>query len=476
MQTIAIQAPKKLKPLFKRKKRFKVAYGGRGSAKSTSFANAFIIQAYHGAMIGCFREFQTSIDDSVHSLLKAQIEKTQIPGFEVLKTQINHLTNGGFRFKGLARSIEAVKSMHGFKYFWVEEGQFLSSESIKILTPTLREAGSELWISANPLNSADPFAQRFITPYLKDIDRQGFYEDDLHLIVKINHSDNKWFPESLEAERLYDLQHLPRALYDWIWEGAFNDSVDDSIIAAEWFDAAIDAHEKLGFKPRGAIVCSHDPSDEGKDDKAIVIRQGSVILDAQTRSFGDVNQGCDWAIDKAIEARADLFVWDCDGMGLTLKRQVDESLKGKKIDFKLFHGSEMPDRPNDIYQALDENSRPTKKERTNQHTFRNKRAQYYWQLRDRFYATYQAVEKERYIDPDKMISVSSKATDLKQLRSEICRVPRKYNSQGTIQILSKQDMLKRKIQSPNLADCAMMSLVEPDLSTSAAPMNFTTVY
>lgn len=477
MRELTIKSPKKLRPLLEKKKRFKVAFGGRGSAKSTSFADNLILRAYHGAMIGCFREFQTSIDDSVHSLLKTQIEKHGIPGFQVQKTQINHLpTCGGFRFRGLARSIEAVKSMHGFKFFWVEEGQFMSDDSIKILTPTLRETDSELWISANALNSADPFSQRFIVPYLKEIEKNGFYEDDLHIIVKINHSDNIWFPAALEQERQYDLQHLPRALYDHIWEGAFNDSVDDSIIPAEWFDAAIDAHEKLGFKPRGAIIVSHDPSDEGGDDKAIVIRQGSVILEAKTRSFGDVNEGCDWAIDQAVDASADLFVWDCDGMGITLKRQVDESLKGKKIDFKLFHGSESADHPHEIYQPLDEQSKPTKKERTNANTFKNKRAQYYWQLRDRFFAAYLAVEKHKYIDPDKLISISSKATDIRQLRSEICRVPRKYNSQGTIQIMSKIDMKKLKIQSPNLADCAMMALVEPDMYGNAQPMKFTTVY
>lgn len=461
---------------MEQKKRFKVAFGGRGSGKSTGFANNFMIHACYGSMIGCFREFQTSIDDSVHSLLQAQITKHDIPGFIINKTQINHFTGGGFRFRGLARSIEAVKSMHGFKFFWVEEGQFMSAESIKTLTPTLRETDSELWISANPLNSADPFSQRFICPYLKQIEKTGFYEDDLHLIVKINHSDNIWFPETLEQERLYDLNTLPRALYDHVWEGAFNDSIENSIIPAEWFDAAVDAHVKLGFKPRGAVICSHDPSDEGGDDKAIVIRQGSVISEAKTQSFGTVTDGCDWALSEAIDSKADLFVWDCDGMGIALKRQVDESLRGKKIDFKLFHGSEKADHPGDIYQALDETSKPTKRERTNADTFKNKRAQYYWQLRDRFFAAYLAVEKDRYIDPDKMISISSTATDIKQLRSEICRVPRKFNSQGTIQILSKVDMRKMKIQSPNLADCAMMSLVEPDTYGNAQPMQFATVF
>lgn len=476
MQKKKIQIPSKLKPLLQKKKRFKVAFGGRGSGKSTTIASNFMLRAWHGAMVGCFREFQTSIDDSVYSLLKSQIEKYQATGFDIQKTQINHDSGGGFRFRGLARSIEAVKSMYGFNFFWLEEGQFISGDSLKILTPTLRETDSELWISANALNSADPFSQRFIVPYLKQIERNGFYEDDLHLIIKINYNDNKWFPAELEQERLYDLEHLPRALYDHIWNGDFNDSIDDSIIIAEWFDAAVDSHKKLGWQPRGAIVVSHDPSDEGGDEKGLVIRKGSLIIDCEQRDFGDVNEGADYALDRAIQAGADLFVWDADGLGLTLKRQVAQALKGKKIDFRLFHGAGETERPFDVYESLDSTAKIGQKERTNQDSFKNRRAQRYWQLRDRFYKTWLAVEKNRYIDPDEMISISSDCKDIMALRSEVCRIPRKYNAQGTIQIMSKIEMKRLKIKSPNLADALMMSLEMPETVADDSPMIFETVY
>lgn len=462
MQTMIeqdIDFPKKLKPFFKKKKRFKVAYGGRGGAKSVTFAVGFGLQAMAGNMIGCFREYQNSISDSVYSLIKSQIEKYNMPGFNIGKAEINHLNGGGFRFKGLARSIESVKSMHGFNHFWLEEGQFISEESLKILTPTLREKDSELWISANALSSADPFAQRFIVPYLKDLDKNGYYEDDLHIIIKINYSDNRWFPHALEQERQHDFETLSRAMYDHIWEGAFNDSVEDSIIKTEWFDAAIDAHKKLNIKPTGAVIVSHDPSDLGTDDKGLVFRHGILIREAASRNFGDINEGADWALDFAIENKADLFTWDCDGMGIGLKRQVDESLKGKKIDYKMFSGAAEPEYPKAIYESID----TEQKQKTNADTFKNRRAQYYWNLRDRFYATWLAIEKKQYIDPDKLISISPYITDLRLLRSEVCRIPRKYNSQGKIQIMSKPEMLKIKIQSPNLADSLMMSMTIPDL-------------
>ena len=68
------------------------------------------------------------------------------------------------------------------------------------------------------------------------------------------------------------------------------------------------------------------------------MRHGSVILDVQEKIDGDVNDGCDWATGYAIKNDADLFVWDCDGLGVSLKRQVTDAFHGKKIDFAMFKG------------------------------------------------------------------------------------------------------------------------------------------
>jgi phage terminase large subunit len=458
-----MQIPEKLRPLVEIPKRIKVIIGGRGSAKSTTVADILVMKTQtEKAKVGCFREYQNSIEDSVHSLLKEEIERLQVPGFQIGKSYIDHEDGGKFRFRGLSMSIAAVKSMQGFKYFWVEESQFLSASSIKILTPTVRLEDSEIWLTGNVMSSADPFSQRFIVPYLSELLRDGYYEDDMHLIIFINHADNPWFPAVLEQERLHDFETLDRALYDHIWEGAFNDSVEDSIISAEWFDACVDAHIKLGFKPRGAKIVSHDPSDLGPDDKGLVCRHGSVILEAIEKKFGDVNEGCDWATEYAIANQADLFTWDGDGLGLSLKRQVATAFDGKKVQIEMFRGSSGPENSDDIYEDPGVSVGEDEKRMTNHETFKNRRAQFYWKLRDRVYNTYLAVSKGQYKDPDTLISFSSEIKDLQNLRSELCRIPRKPNGNGLIQIMTKIEMKKLlKIKSPNLADSVMMSLVTP---------------
>ncbi len=60
--------PIKLAGLFE-KSRYKVAYGGRGGAKSWGIARALLIKgAKDPIRILCAREFQTSIKDSVHNV------------------------------------------------------------------------------------------------------------------------------------------------------------------------------------------------------------------------------------------------------------------------------------------------------------------------------------------------------------------------------------------------------------------------
>jgi len=457
-----IYLPEKLVPFSDIKKRYKIAIGGRGSAKSQSIGDLCLRDSQvDGIKIGCFREFMNSIKDSVYSLLEDEIERLNLVGFDIKEREIKNSSGGQFTFRGMARNIMSIKSMHGYDRFWVEEAQTASAESLRILSPTLRSPDSEIWMSANPQSRADPFSQRFIVPYEKHLLRHGYYEDELHLIILINYMDNPMFPDILEKERQHDEETLSATMYAHIWLGRYNDEVDGSIIPVEWFNAAIDAHKKLGFQPVGQIIVAHDPSDEGADDKGLACRHGSVVTDVRAKDDGDINDGCTWATQYAIAAKADVFRWDIDGMGLGLKKQVGDELEGKYVDIEHFSGGSGVDFPDLLFDPDDRADSLTAK--TNRQTFKNRRAQAYWLLRERFRHTYQAIEKHQYTDPEKLISISSDIDDIDQLRSEVCRIPKKYNPNGMIQIMSKEEMAKLKppIPSPNMADALMMTMPVP---------------
>ena len=74
-------------------------------------------------------------------MLSAEIERLDLKGFEIQRNEIRYNNETAFKYIGLARSPESVKSYHNFSRIFVEEAQTISEASLKALTPTLRTAG-----------------------------------------------------------------------------------------------------------------------------------------------------------------------------------------------------------------------------------------------------------------------------------------------------------------------------------------------
>lgn len=480
-RAVNVEIPEKILWLASKPKRVKLVVGGRGSGKSTGVGDLMLGFAAQGERICCTREFQNSIDDSVHENLKMEIDRLNLePLFTIMASEIKSLSGGEIFYKGLARNITSLKSIAGVKRLWVEEGESVSNRSLKVLTPSIRSSARdnvsdihqppEIWITMNRGSSKDAVAQKYLSRAEKSLAKTGYYEDDLIMAVELNWHENPWFPPELEQERMDDYENLPRAEYRHIWEGEYGDSVENAIIEPEWFDACINAHLKLGFEPAGQERVAYDPADTG-DAKAVAYCHGSVIMDVRSTDSGRIDTATDWATSFAIDKKPDVFTWDCDGMGMGLKRQITQAFEGKKIEIEAFRGSEAADHPDSIYERLQSE---VAKPKTNKQTFQNKRAQYYWMLRDRMYRTYLAVEKgERAFNPDDLISISGEIKELQGLRAEICRVPRKFNNSGRIQLMSKPDMLKLEIDSPNMADAVMMLMRPVEVKRKMKEITFT---
>jgi len=367
----------------------------------------------------------------------------------------------------------------GVKKFWIEEGGSLSDETLKTLTSSIRLSASEveqvnrgeivempeILISMNRGKTTDPISQRLLKRAEPDLKNHGIYEDDLLLVVQANWDDipRSWFMASgLNTERLDDKKNLDDAEYEHKWNGAYADTVKDAIIKPEWFDACVDAHIKLGFDDSGGRAVTFDPSDSG-DPRGLADRKGSVFKQVMINEEDDINDSCDWSTDYARSVNADSYMWDSDGVGLALRRDIHKAFEGCRISLQAFNGNSAPhfsDEPYEDPQDLLENEEVRgKKIQLNKDVFFNARAQGYWFLRDRIFKTYQAVKKNKYTDPGEMISFSSNIERLDILRAEICSVPKKHNNNGKIQLLSKKDMKAKGIPSPNMADCCAMSMV-----------------
>lgn len=471
--------PEIVKPMFLSPKRFMVLIGGRGSGKTIVKGDHGLIGMHDlGRNLMCIREFQSSITDSVHAVLSEEIGRLELDKADITERTVRFTHNNAVaRFMGLSRNPESVKSAFGFLDWWIEEAQFLSEKSLRTLTPTARkkpkkglpgkqasvEANEvnmddvQMVFCANPASSEDPFSQRFIVPFQAELDARGIYEDDMHLIIKMNWSDNPWFSDSgLEDERLFDKKNLPRSTYDWVWEGGFNDDIENGLIKPEWFDACIDAHVKLNMKEFGVCKVTHDPSDLGSDPKATIVRKGNIITNVLQRTDLDVNDGSDWALGLAINEGADQYEWDVGGMGLTLKKDVNAALAGKKVSVHQFNGASKVDHPKSIYESSGASN--IVQQKTWGQICKNLRAQCYLKLRDRVYRTFKAVTDNVMTDPDILISFSSECESLKTLRAELCRMPIKPRSDGLFELYTKKEMREKfKVRSPNCADGVMMS-------------------
>lgn len=473
-----VQIPLKLERTILTKAAIIILEGGRGSAKSETISaiTASRVKDY-GRKIGAFREFQISIEDSVHSILQKKIDRLSLPGFKITDTKIDHDNGGKVRYRGLSRNTEGVKSMDGFTDFWGEEAQTFSARSIELLEPTLREEGSQIWYSMNRGSSADPIFVEHIAPYEEYLLKNGIYEDEDILVISVHYTDNPWFPDVLEKKRKKNKLSWSTAKYEHVWDGKCNDEVENSIIKGDWFDAAVDVHKipRLAkvFEPHGAKVATHDPSDEGSDAKAYSLRHASIFQKIVCKSTGDVENGCSWATSNAINDGADWFIWDGDGMGSGLKFQVSDAFFGKPIKHYMFKGSlsgSAQDNAKAIYMptVLDDNDES--KPLSYADTFLNNRSQHSISLRNKFYNTYRCVVLGEYVDPTDMISIDSEGVldsegnpALAKLRSEVCRVPKKPNNRGLIQIMSKKDMALLGIISPNMYDSMMMNMFSPKI-------------
>jgi phage terminase large subunit len=190
--------------------RYKVYYGGRAAAKSTSFARALlIIGTQKPCRVLCTREIQGSIAESVKKLLEGEIKDLGLDKFyNIRRNDIIGRNGTEFLFMGLRSNIESIKSTHDIKYCWIEEATKLTQESLDTLIYSIRGKDSEIWVSFNTGKIDDPIYKTFIT--------EG---RDKQLIKKVNYYDNPWFWDTPNAaEMLYDKKNRPDK-YMHVWMG-----------------------------------------------------------------------------------------------------------------------------------------------------------------------------------------------------------------------------------------------------------------
>ena len=213
-----VRVPKKMLSIFDGPARYRVAYGGRGSGKTRTFAIMAAWEGYKHARNGrtgqilCAREHLNSLDESSFTEIKAAILDDPIlsdfyqVGSRFIRTKCGTVE---FTFAGLRQNVSSIKSKSKILIAWLDESEEISEEAWQVLLPTVREEDSEIWISFNPRDPESPTYQRFVEnppPNAK--------------VTKINWSDNPFFPSVLQTEMENDRERLKPEVFDHVWEGA----------------------------------------------------------------------------------------------------------------------------------------------------------------------------------------------------------------------------------------------------------------
>lgn len=229
MTTARIKLPPKLIPVFAPARgalRYRGAYGGRGSAKSFSFAKMAAIWGYVEPLrILCTRDLQGSIKESFHAELKNAIESEPwlSEHYDVGVDYLRGKNGTDFLFKGLRHNISSIKSTAQIDLCIVEEAEDVQESSWLALEPTIRSPKSEIWTIWNPKMEGSATDRIFRK------EKPGRSR-----IVEMNYSDNPFFPTVLEELRLKQLKNMDPETYAWIWEGAYLKNSNASIFRGAW--------------------------------------------------------------------------------------------------------------------------------------------------------------------------------------------------------------------------------------------------
>ena len=221
--------------------RYRAVHGGRGSAKSHSFAGMLLLKAAQQPLrVICAREIQKSIKDSVKRLLDDKTADLGLASFyESTETEIRGRNGSLFLFYGLRTNPDSVKSAEGIDIAAVFEADRVSQRSLELLIPTVRKDGSEIWAEWNPNLKTDPIDVMFRGP---DGPPPG------SIVREVNYDSNPFFPEVLKRDMEWDRKRDPEK-YAHIWLGKYQQHSEARVFknwSVEEFDSSKTAVYRLG--------------------------------------------------------------------------------------------------------------------------------------------------------------------------------------------------------------------------------------
>lgn len=256
----------------------------------------------------------------------------------------------------------------------------------------------------------------------------------------------EWYDKRYKRAEEEGLLHVFKQEVDRDYIG----SQDNTIIPFDWIKSSIDAHKKLDIKITGTSFAGQDIADEGGDKNALVIRKGILATFAKHWG-GEAGEAAKVAVPICNKHLVTDLYYDCIGVGSAFKTQVNTLKELPTWNTKLtVHKWDAGAGVKDAHKPSIDGDVDSPR---NGDVYQNWKAQAWYNLRQRFYKTYRAVQFGDEFPEDDLISIDSKMDGLNQLQLELSQVKQKISS-STGKILV--DKKPNGAMSPNLADAFVM--------------------
>jgi phage terminase large subunit len=243
-----------LNDFWRTRSRYKVLWGGRASSKSYAAAIHLMMSSREVKLnILCLRQLQNSIRQSVYTLIKDLVYTYGFQKeFQFTLSEIRHHKTGSvFKFMGISRNVDEIKSSEGVDICWIEEAHALTKEQWEIIDPTIRKEHSEIIIVFNPQNRNDFVFQTFVEKPQKN-----------SIVHKINYDQNPFLSDTIlkviEAAREENYED-----FEFLYLGKPHEGDDRALFAYSDIESAMDG----------------DVARYGRDKSVVSKRKGFKIYD-----------------------------------------------------------------------------------------------------------------------------------------------------------------------------------------------------
>lgn len=239
---------------------------------------------------------------------------------------------------------------------------------------------------------------------------------------------------------------------------SYTASKEGVLIPADWIYSAIDAHIKLNADVPNVRYGGLDVADEGVDLNCWADRKGFLLekVETWTGRGSDIYDTSEKAVSHCYNRKCEYFQFDADGLGAGVRgdiRKINETKVGRwEVISHPFHGSGAVLSPDEEIVEGDSDTIG----RTNKDMFLNRKAQSWWQLRQRFQNTYRAVVEGLPWDEDSIISIDGSIPELNKIISELSQPTYKIRDSGKIGI----NKTPPGMRSPNRADAIMIAYAD----------------